>query len=166
MARRRVRLEELVERGEGTTMIISVIGGHECTDEIARLSFDVGRVIAENGHILACGGLTGVMEHVCRGAKSAGGTTIGILPSTDKKDANPYVDIVIPTGIGLARNMIVVLSADVVVAVGGSFGTLSEIAYALQFHKKVFGLETKWHVSDDVEMLDGASMLGERLKRL
>jgi len=164
LARRRLCLEELVERGDGTTMIISVIGGHECTDEIAALSFEVGRVIAENGHILACGGLTGVMEHVCRGAKSAGGTTIG--PTTDKKDANRYVDIVIPTGIGLARNMIVVLSGDVVVAVGGSFGTLSEIAYALQFHKKVFGLETKWHVTDDVEMLDSASDLDERLKRL
>ena len=147
-------------------MIVSVIGGHECTDEIEALSFDVGKVIAESGHILVCGGLTGVMQHACRGAKSAGGTTIGILPSADKRDANPYVDIVIPTGIGLARNMIVVLSADVVVAIGGSYGTLSEIAYALQFHKRVFGLKTKWHVSDEIEMLDGASMLAGRLKAL
>ncbi len=147
-------------------MIISVIGGHECTDEIATLSFDVGRVIAESGHILACGGLTGVMRHACKGAKSAGGTTIGILPSTDKRDANPYVDIAIPTGIGLARNMIVVLSADIVVAIDGSYGTLSEIAYALQFGKQVYGLETEWRVSDEIEMLDSASSLAERLKTL
>jgi len=147
-------------------MIVSVIGGHECTDEIAAVAFDVGKVIAQSGHILACGGLTGVMEHACRGAKSAQGTTIGILPSTDKRDANPYVDVVIPTGIGLARNMIVVLSADVVVAIGGSYGTLSEIAYALQFHKKVFALKTRWHVSDEIEALDDAHSLAERLKLL
>jgi len=152
--------------GFGVIMIVSVIGGHECTDEIEALSFDVGKVIAQSGHILVCGGLTGVMQHACRGAKSAGGTTIGILPSADKRDANPYVDIVIPTGIGLARNMIVVLSADVVVAIGGSYGTLSEIAYALQFQKRVFGLKTRWQVSDEVEMLDGASMLAEVLRAL
>ncbi|MBN1592785.1 MAG: TIGR00725 family protein [Candidatus Coatesbacteria bacterium] len=147
-------------------MIVGVIGGHECSSEIAELSFQVGKIIAENSYILACGGLTGVMHHACKGAKSAGGTTIGILPSTSKDDANPYVDIAIPTGIGLARNMIVVLAADVLVAVNGSYGTLSEIAYALQFRKKVFGLRTEWHVSDDVEVLKDISALGSKLRSI
>ncbi|RLC48807.1 MAG: TIGR00725 family protein [Candidatus Coatesbacteria bacterium] len=147
-------------------MIVSVIGGHRCSKEIGLIAFEVGKVIAENGHVLVCGGLTGVMEQACRGAKSVGGTTIGIIPSAKKDDANPYVDIVIPTGIGLARNMIVVLAGDVVVAVDGSYGTLSEIAYALQFNRKAFALRTKWHVSGAVEELNEVSELGERLKEM
>ncbi|HUT02879.1 MAG TPA: TIGR00725 family protein [bacterium] len=147
-------------------MIVSVIGGHRCSKEIGLVAFEVGKVIAENGHVLVCGGLTGVMEHACKGAKSVGGTTIGIIPSTEKSDANPYVDIVIPTGIGLARNMIVVLAGDIVVAIDGSYGTLSEIAYALQFHRRAFALRTKWHVSGAVEELSEVSELSERLKEV
>jgi len=144
-------------------MIVSIIGGHICSDEIAQIAFEAGRSIAENGHYLCCGGLTGVMLHACKGAKSAGGTTIGILPSPDKVDANPFVDIAIPTGIGLARNMIVALTGDVLVAIDGSYGTLSEIAYGLQFGKRIFGLRTDWSVSDKIEMLGDVSELRMRL---
>ena len=95
---------------------------------------------------MVCGGLAGVMEAVCRGAKSAGGTTIGILPGTDRGDANAWVDVAIPTGLGEARNALVVRAADVVVAIGGEFGTLSEIALALKTGKPVVGIDT-WELS-------------------
>jgi uncharacterized protein (TIGR00725 family) len=102
----------------------------------------VGRALAEAGATLVCGGLTGVMEAACRGAKSAGGLTIGILPDTDRSDANPYVDIPIVTGIRCARNTIIVRTAQAAIAVGGSYGTLSEIAFALTFGTPVVGLGT------------------------
>jgi uncharacterized protein (TIGR00725 family) len=95
--------------------------------------------------VLICGGLGGVMEAACRGAKQTGGTTVGILPGDDRSAANPYVDIVIPTGLGEARNAIVVRSADALIAIGGAYGTLSEIAFALKAGKRVVGLGT-WEV--------------------
>ena len=105
----------------------------------------VGRALAEAGAVLICGGRGGVMEAACRGAKAAGGITIGILPGTDRREANPYVDIPIVTGIGVARNGIIARTAQVAVAVGGSYGTLSEIAFALAFSVPVVGLGT-WEV--------------------
>ncbi|MEA2219669.1 MAG: hypothetical protein QOJ35_2295, partial [Solirubrobacteraceae bacterium] len=116
----------------------------------------VGRGLAEAGAVLVCGGLGGVMEAACRGAKSAGGTTIGILPGTRRDEANPYVDIAIATALGELRNGLVVRAADALVAVGGEFGTLSEIALALKAGKPVVGLGT-WEIrgvvvaSDPVE---------------
>jgi uncharacterized protein (TIGR00725 family) len=95
--------------------------------------------------VLICGGLGGVMEAACRGAKQTGGTTVGILPGDDRSAANPYVDIVIPTGLGEARNAVVVRSADALIAIGGAYGTLSEIAFALKAGKLVVGLGT-WEV--------------------
>jgi len=145
--------------------MVGVVGGHSCSDEVARVAFEVGKAVADSGHTLVCGGLTGVMYHACKGAKSAGGTTVGILPTTSKSDANPYVDIAIPTGIGLARNMIVVLASDVIVAIDGSFGTLSEIAYALQFRKPVFGLGT-WSVSSEIVALNDVAELIPKLQTL
>jgi uncharacterized protein (TIGR00725 family) len=106
---------------------------------------NVGRLLAERGAVLVCGGLGGVMEAACRGAKEAGGTTIGILPGSDRSAANPYVDIAIPTGLGEARNALVVRSADALIAVGGAYGTLSEIALALKAGKRVAGIES-WDV--------------------
>ena len=123
-------------------MIISVIGAHEPSAEIALLAEQVGEALARRGATLVCGGLGGVMEAVCRGAKSAGGTTVGILPGGDPTAANPWVDIPICTGIRSARNVIVVRSGRAVIAVGGSFGTLSEIGHALNVGIPVVGLRT------------------------
>ena len=125
---------------------ISVIGSSEAPPEAVRLAEEVGRELAKRGVIVVTGGLTGVMEAACRGAKEAGGTTIGILPGFDPKEGNPYVDIPICTGIGYARNVIVVRSGRAAIAVNGAFGTLSEIAYALGEGIPVIGLDT-WAIS-------------------
>jgi uncharacterized protein (TIGR00725 family) len=95
--------------------------------------------------VLVCGGLGGAMEAACRGAREAGGTTVGILPGTARDDANEFVDLAIPTGLGQARNAIVTLAGDALIAIGGGHGTLSEIALALRRGKRVVGLET-WDV--------------------
>jgi uncharacterized protein (TIGR00725 family) len=126
--------------------IIAVIGGGQCTRKEARLAEEVGRELAKRGAVLVCGGLGGVMEAACRGASAEGGTTIGILPGEDSHTANPYVQIPIATGLGYARNIAVVKSARAVIAVGGSYGTLSEIGHALQAGIPVIGLNT-WSLS-------------------
>ncbi|MBW3620198.1 MAG: LOG family protein [Actinobacteria bacterium] len=102
----------------------------------------VGRMLAEAGATVVCGGLGGVMAAVCRGARAAGGSTVGILPGPDRGDANPDVDLVIPSGLGEARNTLVVRAADVVLAIGGGHGTLSEIAFAAKVGTPVVGLHT------------------------
>jgi uncharacterized protein (TIGR00725 family) len=107
----------------------------------------VGRELAERGAVVVCGGLGGVMEAACRGAREAGGTTLGILPGLDRRQANPYVEVALPTGMGEARNALVVRAADSVVAIGGGFGTLSEIALALKVGKTVVGLDT-WDLGE------------------
>ncbi len=123
--------------------IIGVIGqGRSVPDQILRDAEQVGKLIARNGAMLVCGGLGGVMEAACRGAKSENGVTIGILPGKDACDANDFVDIPVVTGLGEARNSIVVRTAYIVIAVGGKYGTLSEIAFALGFGKTVIGLHT------------------------
>jgi uncharacterized protein (TIGR00725 family) len=106
---------------------------------------EVGRELASRGCIVVCGGLGGVMEAACRGAKEAGGTTVGILPGSDRAAANRWVDLALPSGLGEARNALVVRAADALVAVGGGFGTLSEIALALKAGKRVVGLDT-WEI--------------------
>ncbi len=123
-------------------MIISVIGAGAATRETVGLAEHVGRELAERGAVVVCGGLGGVMEAACRGAKSAGGTTIGILPGNDPADANQWVDFPICTGLGYARNVIVVKSGRAVIAVDGAFGTLSELGHALGDGIPVVGLET------------------------
>ena len=128
-----------------TGPLVAVIGGSAPTAEEAAAAEAVGLALAAGGAILVCGGRGGVMEAACRGARSAGGLTIGILPGTDRGEANPYVDIPIVTGIGWARNAIITRTAQAVVAVGGSYGTLSEIAFALGFGVPVVGLGT-WEV--------------------
>jgi uncharacterized protein (TIGR00725 family) len=134
-------------------MLIGVIGGAQCSAEEAELAEAVGRELAGRGATLVCGGLGGVMEAACRGAKSAGGTTVGVLPGEDRNTANPYVDIPIVTGMGSARNVIVVRSSHAVIAVDGSYGTLSEIAFALNGRIPVIGLNT-WSFSQDQEADD------------
>ncbi|MBA7485026.1 hypothetical protein ES707_20560 [subsurface metagenome] len=121
---------------------IAVIGGNQPSPREAQLAEEVGRELAKRGVTLICGGLSGVMEAACKGAQSEGGVTIGILPGESRQAANPYVQIPIVTGIGHARNLAVVKSAQAVIAIGGSYGTLSEIGHALRSGIPVIGLDT------------------------
>ncbi len=126
-------------------MNIGVIGGHKCSKTVSGVSEELGALIASEGWILVCGGGGGVMEAACRGAKSKGGLTVGILPSYDGHEANKYLDVKLPTGLGYARNTLVVRASDIIVAVDGKYGTLSEIAFALSEGKVVIGLGT-WDI--------------------
>ncbi len=123
-------------------LFIAVIGENDPTPRLAALAEVVGEEIAAAGAVLICGGLGGAMEAACRGAHSRGGVTIGLLPGTRHGDANPHVTYPIPTGLGHARNLLVARSADAVIAIGGKFGTLSEIAFAKIEGIPVIGLET------------------------
>jgi uncharacterized protein (TIGR00725 family) len=128
-------------------VFIAVIGSdRSCADETAALARAVGQEIGRQGAVLVCGGRGGVMEAACQGAKAQQGITVGILPGPDRREANPYVDIPIATGLGEARNAIVVRSADAVIAVSGGYGTLSEIGLALKMGRPVIGLGT-WELS-------------------
>jgi uncharacterized protein (TIGR00725 family) len=117
-------------------------GGPDVPDDILRAAEEVGAGIAAAGAVLVCGGRDGVMEAACRGAKAAGGLTVGILPGVDRAEANAFVDVAVPTGLGEARNALVVRAADAVIAVDGGYGTLSEIALALVAGTPVVGLGT------------------------
>ena len=130
--------------------VIGVIGPAEASETESRTAEEVGREIAKRNGVLVCGGLGGVMEAACRGAKSEGGLTVGIVPGFSIYDANPYVDIPIVTGISHARNVIVVRSSSAVIAIGGSYGTLSEIAFALKLNIPTIGIKT-WEVSPDIK---------------
>ena len=123
-------------------LIIAVVGGASCTPAESQLAESVGRQLAQADAILVCGGHGGVMAAACRGAKTLGGTTVGILPGDSVAEANRWVDIPIATGLGEARNAIVVRCAAAVIAIGGGYGTLSEIAMALKWGKSVVGLNT------------------------
>lgn len=123
-------------------LVLAVVGSASCDEEVAALAEAVGREIARRGAVLVCGGRGGVMEAACRGARAEGGTTVGILPGNDRRQANPYVDIALATGLGEARNAVVVRAADAVIAVSGGYGTLSEIGLALKMGKAVIGLDT------------------------
>jgi hypothetical protein len=123
-------------------MRVSVIGGSTVPEAQADLAEEVGRLLGERGHTLVCGGLGGVMTAACRGASEAGGRTIGVLPGEDRAAANPYVDVPIATGLGHARNALVVLNGDAVIAIDGSGGTLSEVGFAAVYDRPVAGLET------------------------
>lgn len=128
----------------------------------------VGRALAEAGAVVVCGGLGGVMESACRGAKSAGGTTLGILPGSTRHRANAYVDIAVATGLGEMRNGLVVRSADALIAIGGEFGTLSEVALALKAGKTVVGLGT-WQLAKDgrpVEAVVSAASAADAVTRV
>jgi uncharacterized protein (TIGR00725 family) len=129
-------------------MFVAVVGSASCSAEVAALAEEVGRELARQGAVLVCGGRGGVMEAACRGAKAEGGTTVGILPGVDRRAANAYVDIPIATGLGEARNTVVVRAVDAVVAVSGGYGTLSEIGFALKIGRPVVGLGT-WELQQD-----------------
>ena len=131
---------------------IGVIGGAKPEEKWLQAAARIGELIARQGGILVCGGLGGVMESAARGAKQAGGLTIGILPGQATQDANPYIDVAIATGIGYTRNSLVALNSDVLIAIDGQYGTLSEIAYGLIYGKRVIGLGT-WDVTGILTVL-------------
>jgi uncharacterized protein (TIGR00725 family) len=120
--------------------VVSVIGGSQIDEKTRNLAEKIGILLAKNKFIVSCGGLTGVMEAVCKGAKSMNGLTIGIIPFKDKSAANRYVDIIIPVPFSQARNIVVVLSGDVCVAIGGKAGTLSEICFGWIYQKPIIAL--------------------------
>jgi len=124
---------------------IGVLGPNTTTGEEYALGVETGRRIAEAGAVLFCGGLGGMMQAAAEGATSAGGATVGILPGNDKSDANDFIDLAIPTGLGPYRNAVLVSACDVVIAIHGAYGTLSEIAFALRLGIPVVGLDT-WEV--------------------
>ena len=132
---------------------IGVIGAGECSQEAVILAEEVGREIAGNGAVLICGGLGGVMEAAARGAKQEGGVTVGILPGFSAEDANPFIVIPIVTGLSHARNVLVVRSSHVLIAIEGGYGTLSEISIALKLGIPVVGLHT-WEVSENIIMVE------------
>lgn len=143
-------------------MRISVIGGSEVDDETAAIAEAVGRQLGERGHELVCGGLGGVMAAACRGAAEAGGRTIGILPGPDRSAANRYVDVAVATGLGDARNVLVVLNGDAAIAVDGGPGTLSEIGLALVYDRPIVGLDT--HDVDGVTAVSTPEAAIDRLE--
>lgn len=122
--------------------LISVIGAGQCDEEIYQLAREVGAELARHGWGVVCGGLGGVMEAACRGAREAGGLTVGILPGADRAGANPYVEVVIPSGMGEARNALVIRAGEAAIAIAGEYGTLSEIGFALKLGRPVVGLHT------------------------
>lgn len=147
------------------TKIVAVIGGGECDAKLAKLAYEVGKNLAEKGYTLVCGGLGGVMEFASKGAFENGGTTIGILPSEDTKTANPYIKIPIATGMGIGRNIVIIRTAQVVVAIDGKFGTLSEIAFALQLGKPIFSLQS-WEIDPKVKQVKDVQELMKELGKL
>lgn len=135
-------------------MRVAVIGGSSVSDRECELAREVGRLLGERGHEVVCGGRTGVMEAACAGASEAGGHTIGILPNEDRATANDHVETAVATGMGNARNVLVVLNGDAVIAVDGSSGTLSELGHALDMDRPVAGIGT--HSLDGIEHVETA----------
>ncbi len=127
---------------------ITVVGGSRADERALRLAEEVGRLVAQRGGVLVTGGMGGVMEAACRGAKGAGGLTVGILPGETRDEANPYVDVALPTGMGNARNALTVLAGDAVIVIGGEAGTLSEVGLALAYGKPVVALRPSGGVAE------------------
>ena len=145
--------------------LIAVIGGREASEELLGMAEQVGQLIARQGAVLLCGGLTGIMEAAARGAAAANGLTVGLLPGQTKNEANPYIMVPIATGLGLARNAIITQAADAVIAIGGAYGTLSEIAFALQFDKVVVGLNT-WNIKGILKAATAEEAVSMALNRI
>jgi uncharacterized protein (TIGR00725 family) len=135
---------------------VAVVGGGTCSAEEEVAAERIGTLLARNNAVVVCGGLSGVMEAACRGARREGGLTVGILPGSDRGAANPHVVVAIATGLGELRNGLVVRASDAIIAVGGEFGTLSEIGFALKLGKRVVGLGT-WELSRRTDAILRAS---------
>jgi uncharacterized protein (TIGR00725 family) len=141
---------------------VSVVGSSDANSPSVTLAVEVGRAVAELGAALICGGLGGAMEAAARGAKERGGLTIGIVPTYRKDSANAYLDIVIPSGLGHARNVLVVASGDVVIALPGSHGTRSEVSLALALGKPVIGVAA-WSEIENVQFVSNTKELLQKL---
>jgi uncharacterized protein (TIGR00725 family) len=141
------------------TAYIAVVGAGDPHPETDAAAFEVGRLLGERRAVLVGGGMTGVMEASCRGAKAAGGTTVGILPTSHRRHANDYVDVAVATGMGEMRNALIVRAVDAVIAVGGEFGTLSEIALALKIGVPVVGLHT-WRLGKENGPVEAIEIAG------
>lgn len=152
------KAKEIIMRKQKIT--ISVIGGSSIGPRARELAQAVGVMVAQLGCVLVCGGLGGAMEAAAKGAKSAGGTTIGLLPGKNKTDANPYIDIALPTSMGYARNAMVACSADIIIALPGSYGTNSEVCYGLIYGRPVidFGY---WNMEGMIRVRDIAEAEGK-----
>jgi uncharacterized protein (TIGR00725 family) len=139
---------------------IGVIGASQPPEELLPIAEKVGEEIGKRGGVLICGGMGGIMESACKGAKSEGGITVGILPTMTRDSANPYIDIPIVTGMGYARNIIVVLSSEAIIAIGGAYGTLTELAFALHFNIPVVGIRT-WRAESEYTEVKGIIYVDE-----
>lgn len=137
-------------------LVIAVIGGGSCTTEESALAEETGRLLAEAGAVLVCGGLSGVMEAAAKGAKANGGVTVGILPGDDPAVANHYIDVPLATGLGEMRNFLIVRTAHALIAIGGGVGTLSEIALAQRIGKPVVGLHDSFRNAVDIPRMESA----------
>ncbi|MBA3472207.1 MAG: TIGR00725 family protein [Rubrobacter sp.] len=142
-------------------LYIAVVGSGEATGELYELAREVGRLVASRGGIVVCGGLSGVMEAAARGATEEGGVAIGVLPDEDRGRANPYLSYSVATGMGQARNLAVICSGDVIVAVGGEYGTLSEIGLALKIGRPVVALES-WDLGGHVVVVASPEVAVEK----
>ncbi|MBN1406591.1 MAG: TIGR00725 family protein [Calditrichaceae bacterium] len=145
--------------------LIGVIGARECPDSSLKFAYEVGQEIAKHSYGLVSGGMMGTMEAASKGCRDNGGLTVGILPGDDPSLANPYLDIIIPTGMGIMRNLLIVRSAVGLIAIDGKYGTLSEIAYALQVGKPIVGLNT-WDISEDILKVNSAHEAVETIIKL
>ncbi|HTO95680.1 MAG TPA: TIGR00725 family protein [Myxococcales bacterium] len=142
---------------------IAVVGGGTCSPDELAAADEVGALLARAGAVVVCGGLSGVMEAACRGSRREGGLTVGILPGSDRAAANPHVVVALATGLGELRNGLVVRAADALIAVGGEFGTLSEIGFALKLGKRVVGLST-WELPRRPDAILRARTAGEAVR--
>jgi uncharacterized protein (TIGR00725 family) len=149
----------------GDRPYVAVVGPGDAAPDQAAAAEAVGRELARRGAVLVCGGLGGAMEAACRGAREGGGATLGILPGADRRQANPYVDVAVPTGLGEARNALVVRAADALIAVGGAYGTLSEIALGLKAGKPVIGLGS-WEIDGVEPVREPAEAVEAAFRRL
>src|SRR5437667_2551146 len=140
--------------------IIAVIGGSTCTTEQTAIAEETGRLLAQRGAIVVCGGLGGVMEAAAKGAKANGGTTVGILPGADPAAANAHIDVPLATGLGEMRNFLIVRTAHALIAIGGGVGTLSEIALAQRIGKPVVGLHDSFRNALDIPRVANAAEAG------
>jgi len=149
-----------------TRPVVAVVGGSSCTAVEAALAEELGRLLAQGGAVVVCGGLTGVMEAVAKGVRAAGGLTIGVLPGNDARDANAFIDVPLATGMGEMRNALIVRVAGAIVAIGGGTGTLSEIALALRIGTPVVGLRDNFAgVTDMPRVADAPAAASWALER-
>lgn len=146
-------------------LIIGIIGGRVSGEDELRTAEELGELIAGKDAILACGGLGGVMEAAARGAKCAGGLTLGILPGDETVHANPYIDVPVATGLGIGRNVILARTSDALIAVSGEYGTLSEIAFGLQMGKPVVGIGT-WDIDGIIHAADAKDAVRKVFEKL